>query len=79
MSKVTIRPRGENEKGGFLCMPLQSNIPMSKNPEWKAAECPMCGAECWTSARHERLVKEQGVTAVCTMCALKEAARRKDG
>ena len=70
---VNIWPRGENEKGGYLCMPLQVNVPHPQQKGWKDAKCPMCGEDCWSSVAHEWLEKEQGVISVCTLCALKMA------
>jgi len=67
---VKIWPRRINDKGGFACMPLQKNV-LEGHSGWKLAECPECGRKCWETPALE-FVKNQGVTALCTECALKK-------
>lgn len=46
MAEVKIWPRGQNETGGILLMPMKKNIPKG-HPEWSLVKCPICGQECW--------------------------------
>lgn len=46
MAEVKIWPRGQNETGGVLLMPMKKNIPKG-HPEWSLVKCPICGQECW--------------------------------
>ena len=61
MAEVKIWPRGQNETGGILLMPMKKNIPKG-HPEWSLVKCPICGQECWRPA--------------CTECGLKIESRR---
>ncbi len=45
MAEVKIWPRGQNETGGILLMPMKKNIPKG-HPEWSLVKCPICGQEC---------------------------------
>lgn len=71
--KVKIYPRKENEKGGYLCMPMKKNIPVGRT-SWKLVNCPECGRECWETPMMRALVKQQDVTCLCTECALRKGA-----
>lgn len=70
-----IRPRKENERGGVLCLPLAENLTgdvRAKHPDWKPMVCPRCGRDCWKPSGVDELQKKQGLTLVCTRCALAE-------
>ena len=41
-----------------------------KSKDWKEVTCPICGVACWESDL-ARQVMTTGITAACTMCALK--------
>jgi hypothetical protein len=68
------RPGG----GGIACMPLKRNIPDAPYPDWKLAECPLCGAECWESDLLRQVVKLEGCAVACTECALRAGEDRND-
>ena len=40
MAEVKIWPRGQNETGGILLMPMKKNIPKG-HPEWNLVKCPI--------------------------------------
>lgn len=40
MAEVKIWPRGQNETGGILLMPMKKNIPKG-HPEWSLVKCPI--------------------------------------
>lgn len=66
---VTLHKVGD---GGILAMPLKDNIPEPKDPSWKLATCPICGAECWeTDLARQAMEAEPDLRAVCTVCVLK--------
>lgn len=69
-NKFSIRPRRSSDRGGIAMMPLFVNVPKG-HPDWELVTCPRCGAKCWKAPEIDRLVKEQGVIAMCTMCAIK--------
>ena len=50
MAEVKIWPRGQNETGGILLMPMKKNIPKG-HPEWSLVKCPICGQEDKSSGR----------------------------
>jgi len=57
---------------GFLCMPMQKNVPTPMQKDWKLVECPKCEKGCWESDLHRELVKENPeLKAACTECALR--------
>ena len=56
MAEVKIWPRGQNETGGILLMPMKKNIPKG-HPEWSLVKCPICGQECWRPLSREELRK----------------------
>ena len=43
--KVKIWPRQSTDRGGYVCMPLLSNVPIGKNG-WELTKCPECGRSC---------------------------------
>ena len=53
-------------------MPLVKNVGMLDPvpPDWRLTTCPVCGELCYESHLCRKVVKEQGVKAVCTECAL---------
>ena len=51
-------------------MPLLVNVPKGR-PNWTLVTCPKCGAKCWKARDIDQLVREQGMIAMCTLCALK--------
>jgi hypothetical protein len=56
---------------GFLCMPMQKNIPNPRHSDWKLVECPNCGNGCWESDQRRELLKNNlELKAMCTECAL---------
>lgn len=72
---VKIWPRKTTDKGGYICMPLVSNIPNGRIG-WKRTVCPVCGRECWEMPVIEDLQKS-GAVALCTQCALQKAVVSK--
>lgn len=74
MAEVKIWPRGQNETGGILLMPMKKNIPKG-HPEWSPVKCPICGQECWRPMSRQELRQEK-MQAACTECGLKIESRR---
>lgn len=69
---IDLSPRKTTDKGGILCLPLDSNLNgdvQAKHPDWEATECPHCGAKCWKSPEAVKLMAE-GTQALCTKCAI---------
>lgn len=67
---ISITPRKETDRGGYICMPLAANCPTG-HKDWKMRKCPECGAICWEMPGAKKLEREQGAKLLCTMCALK--------
>lgn len=74
MAEVKIWPRGQNETGGILLMPMKKNIPKG-HPEWSLVKCPICGQECWRPMSRQKL-RQKKMQAACTECGLKIESRR---
>lgn len=74
MAEVKIWPRGQNETGGILLMPMKKNIPKG-HPEWSLVKCPICGQECWRPISRQKL-RQKKMQAACTECGLKIESRR---
>ena len=72
-SKLRITPRKPTDRGGYLTMPLVSNVPRPSDKTWKKTICPVCGKECWDRPLPEGFIEEMFVGKRCTMCALKAA------
>lgn len=66
----SFRPRRSSDRGGIVLMPLLANVPKGR-PDWTLVTCPKCGAKCWKAHDVDQLVREQGMIAMCTLCALK--------
>lgn len=64
--------------GGLLCLPLRSNIPESKNPDWRSVKCPICGRDCWETDL-ARLAMAAGARAACTECSLRAGMSQPGG
>lgn len=75
--KITLEPRRNSDRGGFLTMPLRKNIPEPNDKSWVLTTCPACGRESW-----ERPVPDwlrQSVDGiVCTECALRISLEEGD-
>lgn len=71
---VNIWPRKPSDQGGYVCMPLQSNVPQGRD-DWTLTTCPECGAKCWRLPLTSK-AEETGAVALCTMCALQKGAGR---
>lgn len=71
---VKITPRKPGEKGGIVCLPMVTNIPVPGSKDWKKVTCPKCGADCWESDLARQVIHD-GAAAACTMCALKTGMR----
>lgn len=69
---VMIWPRSKNDRGGYVCMPLTSNLPYGR-PGWKITKCPQCGRKCWETPMH-KIAEESGAIALCTECALRKGS-----
>ena len=69
---LSIRPRTARDRGGYICCPLKSNIPVGRE-NWTLTNCPECGAECWRSPLTAQ-AEASGAVALCTMCALRKGA-----
>ena len=74
MAEVKIWPRGQNETGGILLMPMKKNIPKG-HPEWSLVKCPICGQECWRPMSRQE-IRQKKMQAACTECGLKIESRR---
>ena len=70
-----IRPRLPSDRGGYVCLPLKSNVPEG-HEGWTLVRCPECGAECWRDPLVAE-VEKTGATALCTMCALRKGAGKE--
>ncbi len=66
-----IEPRRQNDRGGYLCMPLKENVPYPVDKTWKPAVCPECGRECWDRPLPEGFAESSFQGKLCTFCALK--------
>lgn len=76
--EITIEPRKETDRGGIMLLPMKKNIGdvSESHPDWKLISCPKCGQECYEYPETQRLILTQGVTAMCTECAIKEGLVR---
>ena len=74
MDYIKVWPRAASDRGGFVCMPLRSNVPQGRE-DWTLVHCPECGAECWRSPLTGETEKS-GAVALCTMCALRKGGPR---
>lgn len=75
---VKIEPHKKGD-GGLLCMPLVRNLPDADktHKDWEKKNCPVCGAACWESDAHKKILEQESdINAVCTMCAVKAGVRR---
>ena len=64
--------------GQFLCLPREDSFLHKKqpieeaHPDWRLTACPICGAGCYTSPSHERMLAWfPGLKAACTQCVLR--------
>ena len=69
--KIKIEPRKYSDRGGYLAMPLKSNIPNGKEG-WILTTCKLCGSECWDRPLPEGYEVSMFAGKCCTMCALKK-------
>lgn len=79
---IDLSPRKETDRGGFLCLPMKKNLNgdiKAKHPDWTLIKCPHCGRECWKPSGVDELVEKQGVTLLCTECALSAGLVRPYG
>ena len=67
---MKITPRKPRDRGGYLAMPLVSNVPRPSDKTWKKTICPICGKECWDRPLPDSFIEEMFDGKVCTMCAL---------
>lgn len=70
---TSIKPRQENDQGGVLCLPLDKNLngdTKANHPDWELIYCPKCGQKCWKMPEADRLQEQQGVSFMCTECAV---------
>ncbi len=72
--RAKIWPRRSTERGGYVCMPLLSNVPAGKSG-WQLTTCPECRKPCWKVPGMADLEAKQGVKALCTLCALTKGAQ----
>lgn len=70
MGCVKIEPRKATDRGGYLMMPLRSNVLTPDNTDWRLTNCPKCGAECWDRPLPDGFVEDMFAGKLCTMCAL---------
>lgn len=71
---VDLTPRKYSDRGGILCLPLDKNLNgdiQRKHPDWEAISCPNCGQKCWKMPQADKLREAQGVTLLCTECAIR--------
>lgn len=69
-----LTPRKYTDKGGILCLPLDKNLNgdvQAKHPDWVPIACPNCGRKCWKMPEADKLQAAQGVSLLCTECAVK--------
>lgn len=66
--------------GGVLAMPMRKNIPWADREDWSLTTCPVCGAECWSTAlaRYAQTM-DPGLRAACTECALRAGLNSGSG
>lgn len=66
MAEVKIWPRGQNETGGILLMPMKKNIPKG-HPEWSLVKCPIldrnAGDQCQDRSSGRRKCKQPAQSA----------------
>lgn len=67
--KVSITPHKPGDCG-VICMPLQANVPAGHS-DWRLTTCPVCGQECWETRKAREVIRDEGLIAACTACALK--------
>lgn len=83
MIKANITQRQPSDRGGILCLPLVSNLPIdaiSSHPDWRMVRCKRCGRPCYESDDHRRLMAEdKSVVALCTLCALQATREVQHG
>ena len=65
---------------GILCMPMKKNIPQADREDWSLTTCPICGAECWSTAlgRYAQTL-DPNLKAACTECALRAQLNHGSG
>lgn len=66
--KITPHKPGD---GGIICLPLKSNITNPSQQDWQLVKCQICGNEYWESDLARKVIKDEGLTAACTACALR--------
>ena len=69
-----LTPRKYTDKGGILCLPLDKNLngdTQAAHPDWTPIACPNCGRKCWKMPEADKLQEAQGVSLLCTECAVK--------
>ena len=67
---MRITPRKPTDRGGYLTMPLVSNVPSPSDKSWRKVICPSCGKECWDRPLPEGFAEEMFSGKLCTLCAL---------
>lgn len=70
---MELSPRKPTDKGGILCLPLDKNLngdTQVKHPDWTPISCPKCGQKCWKMPIADTLKRTQGVSFLCTECAI---------
>ena len=73
---IKMEPRKQTDRGGFLMMPMVSNVPEPANETWEKTTCPNCGGECWARPLPEWLTEEMFDGKLCTECALRAVATK---
>jgi hypothetical protein len=79
MRDMKIEPRDPNERGGYLMMPLERNVPgFGERHPAELVNCPKCGNECWKREGTEALCEQLEMMAVCADCGLRLGMARKE-
>lgn len=68
--EIKIWPRGPEDRGGYVMMPMKKNVPVG-HEGWELTACPKCGSECYKSPLMD-VAMEQGAILLCTECTLKK-------
>lgn len=74
---MSLYVKRENNKAGWLCMPLVTHVPEGRQG-WEKVHCPVCGELCWKRPNDADVIAKNNLEgALCTSCALKAHAGKK--
>lgn len=77
------RREAEEEQGGVahgtLVLPCREDGEEPKGEDWKLVTCPVCGADCWESEEHRKIMaKAPGLSVACSACVMEEAPETEE-